>query len=192
MCSDILTFVNYYLLHFHQFKSTKSYVWPIHYSKFSPYYVFFLPYLMQRGNYILNLHLINQILQLILKQIVMYSWGRYWLDSLYSSSLFIFNRTYLFSKYFETTNKRLYKFANYKIARIVPKFVYVRPFNRQRHLVRLLSKELSVLNFQTLKIKCINFFFNFFFNKDLLSVNSFIHSIQVLIFCQNKGTVFFK
>ena len=140
--------------------------------------------------FIFSLYTINSTIQFILTYLLETARGQCWGSIFFPLSVFYFNRTYLFTQYYETTNKQIYKFSNYRIAKIVPKLSYIRPFNRHRHLVRLMSKELWLLNFKKLKTKFTKLIFNLLFNKNTLFGNTFLHSIQVKVFLQNKGTLY--
>lgn len=188
----MLSFELYYLSTFANFKSVLSLPHAIHRVPLRLSFFAGLGYITRRASSLKLMNTVNSYLQLLTLTFGASSLQPVFLNICLPLVSFFFNYSYLFSQFYERVNKKIYKFSNYKIDRIIPKLAYIRPFNRVRHLVRLFHKSSLLLKAAPFTKRLLPTYLGFFFSKVSAPAHIALRQIQSLVFSHYKSTIFLK
>lgn len=98
---------------------------------------------------------------------------------------------FVFFYFCEKLNKKLYKFAKYKLPRYSFKFYYLKPYKRFNILLKLFSKMTKISDFKTFKMKLTGLHFSFLFNRKELYIFKLLNNLHQFIFKNYKLYLFY-
>jgi hypothetical protein len=104
---------------------------------------------------------------------------------------FFSNFKFLFFYFCERLNKKLYKYSNYRLSRYSFKFYYVKPFNRFKKLLKVLSKLTLLYSEKSIAGKISLLLYNILFKKKNLFILKLIRYIQRFIFKNYRINLFY-
>lgn len=186
----LLSFRDYFITLFPSYKRTWHLLLPTHARLLTQGNFLGTKYLSRSCKSTHTLYTLNKALQVVSSMTPVSDFRTF--DHLSTLISFFFNYKYIFSHFFERMNKKIFKFSNYKVDRVSPRFVYIRPFNRIKHLIRMFGKHFKM---GLLRSTVGNFglrYTNFLFNRRNDPTLLLIHRINAWVFSNYKSTLFLR
>ena len=190
--SIFISFNDYFFKRFYFEKKYFENKLKSYYSQYVFNYIFSL--FQKNGNLLKVFYLFNQVNYNILNSFSGFNFNNETVEyfNLITFFKFFFLKfKFIFFYFCEKLNKKLYKFANYKLPRYSFKFYYLKPFKRFNKLLKLFSKVDQILNIKGFGKKLYNLNFLFLFNKRNFYILKLINNLQKFIFKNYKFQLFY-